>query len=118
MFQFILITVFYLALGVMLYLIVRALPRVEEETSELKPGAWTKLIASDIPGKIDSAFIGFSAKFLRRFKVVVLKLDNWLTKFLEKTKEPAKKSISFAELNGNGKSSESGANPADSSRLN
>jgi hypothetical protein len=81
-----------LALGAVLYLMVRALPRVEEEpqAEENFLDRWAK---SRIPERIDAAFNGFLLKFLRRMKVVALKFDNAVSVGLRKvsTDEGSKK---------------------------
>jgi hypothetical protein len=73
--QFIFTNIFMLALGTILYLFVRALPRVEEE-EVLKQGFLERWITSDLPEKFDFAVSGFLVKFLRRLKVFVLRIDN------------------------------------------
>lgn len=86
MLQFILTTILLLAIGTILFLVVRSLPRIGEETPDERTNFWERLLASEIPERIDTAINSFIAKFLRRAKVFVLKLDNRITKFLEKSK--------------------------------
>lgn len=73
--QFIFTNVFMLALGTILYLFVRALPRVEKEEAA-KQGFIERWVTSDLPEKFDFAMGNFLVKFLRRLKVWVLKIDN------------------------------------------
>ncbi len=71
------------ALGVVLYLMVRALPRITEDPAE-KESFLDRWAHSEIPGKIDVAFNGFLLKFLRRVKVIALKFDNAVSAGLRK----------------------------------
>jgi hypothetical protein len=71
------------ALGVVLYLMVRALPRVAEEPAA-KENFLDRWAHSEIPEKIDAAFNGFLLKFLRRVKVFALKFDNAVSSGLRK----------------------------------
>lgn len=90
--MFIFTILLMLSLGTVLYLMVRALPRVAEEpgTKENFLDRWAK---SEIPEKIDAAFNGFLVKFLRRVKVIALKFDNAVSAGLRKaaTEEKGKK---------------------------
>ncbi len=63
------------SLGVVLYLMVRALPRIAEEPAA-KENFLDRWAHSEIPEKIDAALNGFLLKFLRRVKVFALKFDN------------------------------------------
>jgi len=72
-----------LALGATLYLMVRALPRIEEE-SQAEESFLDRWAKSRIPERIDAAFNGFLLKFLRRMKVVALKFDNAVSVGLRK----------------------------------
>ncbi len=84
MIQFILTTVLMASLGTMLYLVARSLPRVEEEEISGKPGFLDKLSSSEIPEKLDAAFNNFIAKSLRKTKVVLLKIENFVNDKLKK----------------------------------
>ncbi len=72
-----------LAVGAMLYLMVRALPRVAEEAGakETFLDRWAR---SKLPEKIDIALNGMLVKLLRRVKVVALKFDNAVSVGLRK----------------------------------
>ncbi len=72
------------SLGTMLYLVARSLPRVEEEEISGKPGFIDKLSSSEIPEKLDAAFNSFIAKSLRKTKVVLLKIENFVNDKLKK----------------------------------
>ncbi len=98
-----------ICLGTVLYLMVQALPRIEEVPSEEKPflERWAH---SEMPEKIDAAFNGFLLKFLRRIKVLVLKFDNAIAKHLQKIKpeEDKRPSIDFKEISGQNKEESEG----------
>ncbi len=107
MLQFILTNVLMISLGAILYVVVRTLPRIEESGIEEKKGVFERWITSEVPEKIDVALNGFLFKFLRKFRVVLLKADNSVTGRLEKLKPenvangkaPA---IDFKEISGQG----------------
>ena len=83
--EFIFTIILMICLGTVLYLTVEALPRIEEVPSEEK-GFFERWAHSEVPEKIDASFNNFLLKFLRRTKVLVLKLDNALAKHLQKIK--------------------------------
>jgi len=118
---FILLLMFSLS-GV-LYLMVRALPRVAELDGAGAVGADGAVLDlsnrnildrwahSHMPEKIDAVFNEWLLKFLRRFKIITLKLDNTITKHLHKirrdTAEADKKAaIDFKEISGQNKEDE------------
>lgn len=87
MLQFILTNILMISMGAMVYLFVRSLPRIAEEPDTAsRKNLVDRLIASEIPEKLDAVFNGFLAKFLRRFRVVLLRIDNALTEWLKKVK--------------------------------
>jgi hypothetical protein len=106
--EFIFTIILMVCLGTVLYLMVQALPRIEEVSSEEKPflERWAH---SEMPEKIDAAFNGFLLKFLRRMKVLILKLDNTLARHLQKIKpeEDKRPSIDFKEISGQNREEES-----------
>jgi hypothetical protein len=81
MFLFILSDVLMVAVGMVLYLTVRALPRVAEDPSD-RQGVLDRWAHSELPERIDATFEAFLVKLLRRLKVVILKLDNMLSRHL------------------------------------
>ena len=100
MIQFIFTDILMLSLGVVLYLMVRALPRIAEEPSE-KKNFLDRLAHSDIPEKMDAILNIFLLKFLRKVKILVMKLDNMLSRGLRKIKPEengAKPAIDFKEI--------------------
>ncbi len=106
MVEFVFTTILMVCLSAVLYLMVRTLPRIEEEPTTGKVGGFLDRWAhSQIPEKIDIALNGFLFKFLRKIKVVILKLDNTLGSHLQKMKakeaEQERKSvIDFREIAG------------------
>jgi hypothetical protein len=100
LFIFTLISMFSLS-GV-LYLMARALPRIAEEPAPVeRRGLLDRWAHSEIPEKIDASFNSWLLKFLRKFKVFVLKLDNAISGHLKKIhhEENEKKSaIDFKEI--------------------
>jgi len=115
MLQFILTNILMVSLGTILYVSVRTLPRLEQGGAEDKRGMLERWIASEIPERIDAALNGFLFKFLRKFRVVLLKADNTVSGRLQKlkpengvnTKSPA---IDFKEISGQNKSEETTGN--------
>ena len=82
------------SLGTLIYLAARSLPRVSE--TDLKPDSLSNVLdrmVKKIPlEKADAAASYYLEVLLRRFKVIVLKLDNLLTKHLQNLKPPAETS--------------------------
>lgn len=99
MLQFILTTVLMASLGTMLYIVARSLPRVGEEPSG-KPSLFDRLSSSELPERIDAAFNNFLAKTLRKTKVVLLRIENFVNEKLKKfsTNGNGKPKIDFKEL--------------------
>lgn len=75
MIQFIFTNLLMLSVGVIVYIFVRALPRVEKEEVQ-KTGLIERWITSDLPEKFDFAVNNFLVKFLRKLKVFILRIDN------------------------------------------
>ena len=102
--EFIFTIILMICVGIVLYLTVQTLPRIEEAPSDQK-GFLERWAHSEMPGKIDAAFNNFLLKFLRRTKVLMLKLDNVLAKHLQKIKpeEDKRPAIDFKEISGQNK---------------
>jgi hypothetical protein len=106
MLLFIFTLVLMFALSGVLYLMARALPRIADEPTSGAPerrGLLDRWAHSEIPEKIDASFNSWLLKFLRKFKVFVLKLDNAISGHLKKInrEESGKKSaIDFKEISG------------------
>lgn len=105
--MFIFTSVLMVSLSTLLYLMARALPRIAEEPAEAdKRNFLDRWAHSPIPEKVDIALNGFLLKFLRKLKVLVLKIDNALSRHLQKVKpeENGKKpAIDFKEIAGQNK---------------
>jgi len=99
--EFIFTTILMVCLGMVLYITVRALPRIEEVPSDEK-GFFDRWAHSEMPERIDAAFNSFMLKFLRKVKVFILKFDNMLAKYLQKVKpeEDKRPTIDFKEISG------------------
>ena len=78
----------------MLYLMVRSLPRFEESVSD-KRSRFERYLSSGIPERFDSVIRAIMLRFLRRVKVLVLRLDNSITRQLTRIKE-AKTTAAFS----------------------
>lgn len=95
------------SLSAVLYLIVRTLPRIAGESNEKQSGGlFHRFRHSGLTEKFDAALNGFLLKFLRKFKVSVLKLDNTLSRHLQKIKpeeNTKNSSIDFKEMAGQNK---------------
>ncbi|MDO8516057.1 MAG: hypothetical protein Q7S28_02285 [bacterium] len=93
----------FVSVGALLIIVVRSLPRIGElEVKKL--GLVERLIVSEIPERVDVAINAFLFKTVRRMKVGVLKMDNTLTKHIERMKpeDVTKAKPDFTSLNGNG----------------
>ncbi len=102
MVPFIATSILMVCLSGVLYLSVRALPRIVEEPSE-HMGFFDRWAHSEVPEKIDAALNGFLLKFLRKIKVGMLRLDNMLAKHLQKihaTENEKKVGIDFKDMTG------------------
>jgi len=85
MLAFILNIVLMIALGTLVFLFVRAIPRVEDENSEgHKRTVFEKWLVSELPERADVYLSNLFAKWLRKFKVYVMKIDNMLGSHLKK----------------------------------
>jgi len=102
MFQFIVTTIFMVSLGVILYIAVRTLPRIDENALPEKKSVLERWIASEIPEKVDAAVNSFTVKFLRKIKVILLKVDNSLSSHLTRIKPDSRDkqnlNIDFKEI--------------------
>ncbi len=98
MFQFIVTNILMISVGAIVFIIARTLPRLEPDVRPEKKNILERWIASEIPERIDAALNGFLVKFLRRLKVLLLKVDNSLSGHLQKIKPETP-----GTQNGNGK---------------
>ena len=98
MYNFLLQIVIMAGLGIMIYLIARAAPRVGDDIAHDIGGQISKLdrIFSHAQfEKLDVIFNNFVEKGLRKLKLLLMKLDNLTNNYLDKIKK--------YKTNGNGK---------------
>ncbi len=104
MVEFIFSLILMLCLGAVLFITVRALPRIEEVSGGVETKSPLERWAhSELPERIDAAMNGFFVKFLRRMKIVVLRVDNSIASSLRKvqpSEHRANMSIDFKEISG------------------
>ncbi len=78
MYNLILQIIVFTSLGLIIYLLAKAVPRVQDAPVPAKaPNFFDKLMAKIPMAKIDGAINNFLAKFLRKIKVLILKIDNF-----------------------------------------
>lgn len=100
MFLFVLSDILMISVGAVLYLTVRALPRVAEEQVD-RQGLLDRWAHSELPEKIDATFEAFLVKLLRKLKVIILKLDNMLSRHLRKINSSGlndKPAVGFSDI--------------------
>lgn len=86
-------TLFFLGLGTMIYLVARALPRIGDDVASAPVANPLDRFLAKIPTERWDEISGrVLEKFLRRTRLVILRLDNFLGKSLERVKR----------VNGNG----------------
>ena len=105
MLAFILNIVLMLALGTLVFLFVRAIPRVEDEDGQKhKRTIFEKWLVSELPERADIYLSNLFAKWIRKFKIFVMKIDNMLGSHLKKIKPHSLKSDvktgGFSDMNG------------------
>ena len=83
MLQFVLTNIAMISLGTILYLGARTLPRIDGEP-ETKENILDRLANSGIPEKVDNVLNSFLSKFLRRLKILLMKVDNFVSEKLKK----------------------------------
>ncbi len=96
MFKFILNILIMVSLGAILYLVARALPRIDDRDTGIPSfkAHWTMVYLE----RFDKKFKFYLEKSLRRSGIIVLKLDNMINKKLSKLrKENDKEAIFITE---------------------
>jgi hypothetical protein len=84
---FILEIVFFASLGVIVFLFIRKLPYVSDiPHKELSAAMKKSLLRSEWVDKIDNKFVDLLSKWLRKAKLVVMRLDNYVARHLESMK--------------------------------
>ncbi len=87
MYDFILRMAIMIGLGVMIYLVARAAPRVSEEVIRKEIDKESRLFGHQKIEKMDVILSNFLEKMLRKFKLLLMKLDNFTNDYLDKVKE-------------------------------
>ncbi len=74
-----------IALGVVFFMLVRSLPRIEDnEEKKEKKSLFEKWLVSELPERADLFMSNLLAKWLRKIRVFILKMDNLLGNHLKK----------------------------------
>lgn len=91
MYDFVLQTLIFLSLSVVIYLVARGVPRVSDEPAGAVhvPSSFDRLVSKLPLAKIDSIFNSFLEKFLRKIKVLIMKFDHLIGKWINKVKKPS-----------------------------
>jgi hypothetical protein len=79
--QFLFFNLFLLSLGVVVYIVIRTIPRLDGTPTER--GVMERWLTSELPQKLDAFFHGIYVRTLRRLRVMVLRVDNSVNKKLE-----------------------------------
>jgi hypothetical protein len=83
--NFILQILVFSSLGLIIYLLARAVPRVSDAAAPAKSVNFFEKLMAKLPmAKIDESINSFLAKFLRKSKVVIMKVDNFINHRLGK----------------------------------
>ena len=103
MLKFILTNIFMVSFGLVLYLLVRSLPRINEDEAKDRQTVLDRWVASEIPEKLDATMNTFLAKFFRRLRIFLMRVDNFVSDTLKRIPTEAngnnKKKIDFKEIN-------------------
>jgi len=75
------------SLGTIVFLAARALPRITETETVNPPKTKISWLSSFPFEKIDAAVNAFMEKFLRRIKLILMKMDNTVSRHLNKFKK-------------------------------
>lgn len=84
MLAFILQIILMAAVGTLVFLFVRAIPRVADEERKDRRGVFEKWLVSELPERADLYLSNLLAKWLRKLRVFVMKTDNLLGAHLRK----------------------------------
>ncbi|MDO8504277.1 MAG: hypothetical protein Q7S36_00290 [Candidatus Liptonbacteria bacterium] len=103
MLTFVIANLFLISLAAILFLVVRTLPRIENPEEVIKQSPLERWVTSGVPEKLDATINVFLAKTLRKTKVLVLKVDNFVTAQLKRVVHEngnGKPKPDFKEING------------------
>ncbi len=88
MYDLVLQLLIFSSLGAIIFIFARAVPRVTEGEGATHPvGFWDNLLRHLPLSKIDGTLNSFFEKFLRRSKVVLSRLDNLVTSYLNRVRK-------------------------------
>lgn len=88
MYDFLLQIIVFLSLGFLIYLLARALPRLPEEAAVDGRRDYFGRLVKKLPLERVDVFLNmFFGKALRRMRIMVLKVDNLLNRYLSKVKK-------------------------------
>lgn len=96
-----------IGLGIMIYLVARALPRIDDNDLEAPARRAGDNRLTLYLEKIDVWLKSFLEKFLRRLRLVIFKVDNALSERLKKLKGTPSKETAFPGETKNGNGSQS-----------
>lgn len=82
-YNFILQLVFLISFGVIVFLVASAMPRIQEGEEKVASEPWIKKLPLK---QMDNFVAEAKNKTLRRVKVVILKVENFINKHLHKDK--------------------------------
>lgn len=99
MLKFVLNTLIMLSLGAILYLVAKTLPRIDDRSENKDDTLKAHWLMSYLE-KTDAWLKSQLEKILRRSKVWILKLDNYVSERLGKFKKDVPPAKSFAEEEG------------------
>lgn len=92
MYNAILQIIFFTSLGVMIYILARGAMRVEENAPTAVPANYFDTLIKKLPlKKIDEFINAVLEKILRKMKIVVMKTDNLLNRYISKVKKTGEK---------------------------
>lgn len=88
------------SMGIMIYLLARALPRVTEDEGVMPAGVFDRLVEKLPLQRIDLMISAFFEKVLRKMKVLVSKFDNMINGYLAQVRKhsPAVKAAEQVNL--------------------
>jgi hypothetical protein len=82
---FILELVFFIAFGAIVFLFVSKLPYISDVPSE-SPSARKNLFKAEWIDEVDRKLIDLLSKWLRKIKLLVMRLDNYVSRHIERIK--------------------------------
>lgn len=90
MYDFVIQIALVVSLGIVIYLLAKAMPRISDSATTASYNKIDQLLAKVPLAKIDAALNSFFEKLLRKFKVVVLKVDNLINMYINRLRRNGK----------------------------